>query len=532
MLRGLLDDLLQDPDKCLSSINGNWTLIYADAESCRAIFATDRMGAHRICYRLQPNGSLIASSNGELVAGLSGTSVNLDPNSLLNYFFFSSIPSPSTAFTGVRALGPAELIDFNGVLSSRRYWKPNFAEARLRSRGDSERRLVAALESSVRSAIDGRQAAAFLSGGLDSSTVVGMASRVGRVKAYTIGFDEKLYDETPYARIAAEHFHVPLSVHYVSPADVMSTIETVSDSYDQPFGNSSAIPTYVCARLAKAAGESYMLAGDGGDELFAGNVRYQKQRIFSYYERIPQPLRSAIIEPLFLNALGKLNILPVRKVRRYVEQARIPMPDRLQTYNFLIRDGLATIFTPDFLSTVDTDSPLRHMRTIWDDGSHYDFVDRMLFLDWKLTLADNDLRKVTTMCEAAGIEVRYPMLDHALIDLCCQIPGPAKMRNGRLRGFYKDAVHDFLPPEIVKKSKHGFGLPFGPWFAKSGDLRTYALDLVGSFAKRNIIRSDYAISVRDAALGEHPGYFGEMIWLIIILECWLSRRSHWRTTSF
>lgn len=513
----------------LSRINGTWRAILHDNESGTAWIASDRMGSQRICYKEESDGSLLISSNSEAIVQLTADTLSLVPTSVFQYFFHHCIPSPSSVYTSIRTIGPAEVLTWRGDVSINRYWIPAFCDSQASGSTLTPPELLETLESSVRSVAADKSVGAFLSGGLDSSTVVGMSARSPgtSVNAYTIGFDEKDYDETPYARIAADYYNVPLSVYYATPDDVMTTIEKVATHYDEPFGNSSAIPTFLCAQAAANAGEDIILAGDGGDELFAGNERYQKQQLFAHYDNLGTGLKKSVLEPLFLRALGNVSFMPVRKVRRYIEQARIPMPDRLETYNFLLRDGVDTIFTEDFLAVADSNAPLDHLRAVWDESDTNDLIDKMLYLDWKLTLADNDLRKVTTMCEVAGIDVVYPMLDNRLQDAACRIPGPDKMRGRRLRGFYKEATHDFLPHEVLNKSKHGFGLPFGPWFAKSDTLRNQMVERLDSFSDRNIIRKEYIDSVRQATVGVHPGYFGGMIWVIVILESWLAARPQW-----
>lgn len=525
----LIEEFRNKGSSCLRAINGSWRIIFIDNEAEKTWIATDRMGSQRVCFKQETDGTLIVASSGETIEQLTSDNLSINSSSILDYFFFSCIPSPMSVFTSVQTLGPSQVVEYTTNLKISRYWTPDFVASASGETSTDPEQLLSTLRDAVKSNVANRSVAAFLSGGLDSSTVVGMAANApdSTVNAYTIGFDEKDYDETPYARLAADYFDVPLSLYYVTPGDVMTTIDTVASQYDEPFGNSSAIPTYFCALAAANAGETMILAGDGGDELFAGNERYRKQQIFSYYYKINAGLRNSFLEPVFLGALGDVNFLPIRKLRRYIEQAIVPMPDRLQTYNFLLRDGLDNIFSTDFLDCVDQDSPLTHMRSVWDDANTDDLIDRMLFLDWKLTLADNDLRKVTTMCEAAGIEVSFPMLDNNLLELSCQISGTDKMRKGKLRGFYKEATRNFLPNEILSKPKHGFGLPFGPWFSKSEPLRLHAIEMMDSFAERNIVKRKYIDGVRDATIGTHPGYFGEMIWLIVILESWLAARPKW-----
>lgn len=517
--------------RVVDEINGNWRFLLIDIHRERATAATDRMGSQRICFAHDAGGAITMAHDSEAVTSVHQSPFSIRPDSLLLYFYFHCIPSPSTLFEEIQSLGPATTLTWQaGGAEIERYWRPRFADRRSDSDNLRPEQLLATLEDAVSSACVADRTAAFLSGGLDSSTVVGLASKHTRcaVTPFTIGFDVPEYDETRYANIAAHHFGTETVRYEVTPGDVIDAMSTVAEVYDEPFGNSSTIPTYYCALAAVNAGESTILAGDGGDELFAGNERYRTQQIFSYYEKLPGMLRRYLMEPVFLQAFSATNFLPVRKARRYIEQAKLPMPDRLQTYNFLHVHGVSNIFTPRFLEAVDTNSPTDHLRSVYSETDTDCLVDRMLYLDWKLTLADNDLRKVTTMCERAGINVTFPMLDNRLLELSCRIPGTRKMQGGKLRDFFKKSVDSLLPAQIINKPKHGFGLPFGPWFANSTALRDHALGFLDGLSQRGIIRADYIDLIRRATIGEHPGYYGEMIWLMCVLESWLTTRPRWR----
>jgi len=520
---------------CLVEINGSWRALIIDNKRGTAVTATDRMGTQRICYSIDAAGRLTIAHNSDIVGVVRGERGNIHPNSVLRYFYFHCIPSPSTFFEDIQALGPSEILVWNGQGGERRrYWEPQFTARRNRRTRVEPVDLLSTLDSAIGSYSSSGRTAAFLSGGLDSSTVLGLACRnsTGSVSPFTIGFDEPAYDETEYARIAADHFGVTLNRYEVTPKNVIDAISTVARIYDEPFGNSSAIPTYFCAKAAVDAGHTRILAGDGGDELFAGNERYRMQQIFALYETLPAAIRRHLLEPVFLQMFASASLFPIRKIRRYIEQARLPMPDRLQTYNFLHIHGIDNIFTPRFLDEVDVTSPLRHLREIYSEANADNLIDKMLYLDWKLTLADNDLRKVSAMCEEAGIAVEFPMLDNRLVDISCRIPGSVKMRRGQLRSFFKESVQTLLPKEILTKPKHGFGLPFGPWFAKSEELRKHMLELLDSFGRRNIVRPDYIERVRQATVSEHAGYHGEMIWVMCVFETWLSMRPGWRDFRF
>src|SRR5262245_25167546 len=223
--------------------------------------------------------------------------------------------------------------------------------------------LAQALQTTLRKAVrdcrPDETTADFLSGGLDSSTVCGFHREIaGRATpAYTIGFGAEGYDEMRYARIAGQHFGLDLREHYITPDDIAGSMRDIARAYDEPFGNSSAVPTFACARRAHGDGMRVMLAGDGGDEIFAGNDRYARQSLFEHYWRLPAALRSGLVEPLILGLPVSRWTPPTRKLRSYVEQARVPMPARLETYNFIHRMTPQALFEPAFLARVDTARP-------------------------------------------------------------------------------------------------------------------------------------------------------------------------------
>ncbi|MEW6254278.1 MAG: asparagine synthase C-terminal domain-containing protein, partial [Planctomycetota bacterium] len=326
--------------------------------------------------------------------------------------------------------------------------------------------------------------AAFLSGGTDSSTVVGAltAARGAPVDTFSIGFDADGFDEMEYARCAAGRFGSRAHERYLTPADIVTAIPVIAREYDEPFGNSSAVPTYFCARAAQEAGFGRMLAGDGGDEIFGGNARYAKQRLFELYGRIPAPLRRGVIEPL-THLPGLSNRFPLSKLKSYVAQARIDLPLRLETYNFLHRTPLDRIFEADFLHAVDPSLADAALVEVYARTASDHYINRMMHVDLKFTLADNDLRKVGTMTEAAGVEVHYPLLDDRLVEFAHHLPVDYKVRGQTLRWFFKQALTDLLPEKIIKKTKHGFGLPFGVWSNQYAPLGELVGDSLSDFKK-------------------------------------------------
>jgi len=283
------------------------------------------------------------------------------------------------------------------------------------------------------------------------------------------------------------------------------------------------VPTYFCAKLAAADGFKVMLAGDGGDEIFGGNARYAKQKVFEIYHQIPAVLRSGLIEPLVnLPGLGK--IPPFSKAQSYIRQANIPLPERMESYNYVYRQPLAEMFTPTFLAQIDSHQPSELLKEVYDRADSSSYINRMLHLDIKFTLADSDLRKVGAMTEAAGIDVRYPLLDDAMMDFSGEVPPDWKVKGQYLRWFFKTALKGFLPDEIINKSKHGFGLPFGLWAKEYAPLRERIEARLADLKKRNILQPAYIDLLRNEHMSGHATYFGKMIWNMMILEEWLQAK--------
>ena len=215
------------------------------------------------------------------------------------------------------------------------------------------------------------------------------------------------------------------------------------------------------------------------------------------------------------------SILPVRKAQSYVRQARIPLPDRMETYNFLHRNPLQEIFEPEFLASVDTDRPLQLAREAYFRCASPEMVERMMHLDHKITLADNDLRKVNGMCELAGVNAHFPLIDLEMVEFAARVPVNLKIKGHKLRWFFKHALKDTLAPETLSKSKHGFGLPFGVWLNDDPALHAMASESLERFKSRGYVRPEYVDALWCQHRAGHSSYFGTMIWICMALEQWL-----------
>lgn len=508
--------------QALAGITGDFAMGLKESNE-RTFLAVDRLAIRSLCYRVV-NGELRFAARADELAD---ATTEIDPQAIFDYLFFHTIPSPRTIFKGIFRLPPAHYVVWEGgKLSIAPYWEPQFLEARSPSFRDLKDEFKGLLREAVATQLDAGKPACFLSGGTDSSTVAGLIGEVsGQAAAtYSIGFDASGYDEMAFARIAARQFNTKHHEYYLTPADLVHSIPLVASHYDQPFGNSSSLPAYYCAAMAQSDGVVKILTGDGGDELFGGNTRYAKQRVFNWYHTLPHPLRAHVLEPVFgLPSLGKLPV--TRKAASYVAQARVPMPDRLNLYNVLIRLGVPNILTPDFLAMVNPDHPAVQQRQVWGENSAQSTLNRNLAFDWRYTLAENDLPKVCGTAQLAGVQVGFPLLDQRLIDFSLKLPQEYKVKGFQLRWFFKEALRGFLPDEIIQKQKHGFGLPFGVWATRDGALKRLARESLHDLGERGLVRRDFMETLLTQRLPEHPGYYGEMVWILVMLEQWLQQHA-------
>jgi asparagine synthase (glutamine-hydrolysing) len=512
---------------CLKKMAGPFSVAVIDSRSGEGFIAIDRLGTRTMCYARTRDAFVFGSTAASVVAH-PDVDRALDRQAIFDYLYCHVIPSPRTIYGAVRKLQPGECVSFRGGrVESRIYWQLPYHDDHPASVAGLEARFRELLEQAARHAIDGEAAiGSFLSGGTDSSTVAAMLTRVRGepARTYSIGFAWEGFDEMGYARITAKHIGARAREYYVTPQDIADAIPIIARAYDEPFGNDSAAPTYFCAKMAREDGIKVMLAGDGGDEVFGGNARYAKQKLFEAYPAIPRWLRRGVIEPIAFGLPGRERVAPLRKLGSYIRQASIPLPDRLESYNFLHRSPLAQVFEADFLEAVDVDEPLIMAREVYARTSSSAPVNRMMHLDLKLTLADNDLRKVSRMCEVAGLEARYPLLDDDLVDFSGSVPAALKVKGLKLRYFFKRALRDVLPAATIAKTKHGFGMPFGLWLRSHAPLAEIVHGSLDAFERRGILRPAYIAELRREHDTGHATYFGIMIWVIALLECWLAER--------
>lgn len=503
--------------------------LWLPAARC-VVLVADRFGLQRIYYAATADG-LAFSSRVRGALALPGIVADIEPDAIYAYLNFGTVPAPQTPYRSVRRLPPGHVLVWKaGELRVHPYWDMVYDERRRREDAAAAEMRQHTKEA-VRRALLGaeiKHTGAFLSGGTDSSTVVGMMSRLTgeRVQAFSIGFREERYNELEYAELAARHFGVTHYTRLVSADEAFACVSDLVSAYDEPFGNNSNIPTYLCARMAREAGVRLLLAGDGGDEIFGGNERYRREQILARYGRIPAFLRHGVIEPVLRHLpAGGLSMLG--KAQRYVERASLPNPERFYSSEFFMARERARLLHPEFLATVQADGPIDVARAYYRGSRARSELNRLMSVDLKITLGDNDLFKVTRAVELAGIAVRFPLLDIALVEFSGTLSAGDKVRGTEKRYLFKRAFASMLPAGVLAKVKHGFGLPVAEWLKTHTGFRELLHDTLLSSRCRN--RHYFAPGALESLLQrhaeDHTPYYGDVLWTVLMLELWHRRHA-------
>jgi asparagine synthase (glutamine-hydrolysing) len=513
-------------DGFVNTLSGTFAIILYDHRHRTLKAWTDHFGAERLVYGECDESLLVATDIRSILAATGRKRIS--PSAIQEYLLYTCIPTPRTIYEGISKIPPGHQLVSRPTITTRSYWDIRYTE-------DDPQRSESAwanwTRDAVRSAVanglnnlSASRTGCFLSGGTDSSSVTGFVKSLTGEPPHTfsIGFDDPRYNEIRYARIAARHFSTNYHEYFVTPQDILDVVERAAKAYDEPFGNSSIVPTYHCARLAAEHGMTHLLAGDGGDELFGGNDRYAHDRIFQQYRRIPLPLRRFIIERAALPAAQWTGLRIAKLGSNYVRRCNVPLPDRYFSYSIVCSMPGQDLFESDFATTLQGHNPLAPARAHFNDAPAQDELNRWLYLDLKITIADNDLRKVMTMSKLAGVTPRFPFLNPTLAEFTARIPPDLKVRGRRLRYIFKKAMQEILPDPIIKKTKHGFGLPYSVWLADSKRLRDFTFDVLGSARcrERGYFRSGLFDWLWSQYQSVHRGYYGDILWLLLMLELW------------
>ena len=512
-------------DDFLKAVKGGFRLTLWDRDKQKLIVAVDPFATKPIYYLVQ-NGRFAFGPGVSCISRVPGFDREVDPNVLYFYLNHSFVPAPHSIYRKIRRLEPGQYIVWHKEnLSIRQYWDIQYNEDQRLSADIASDLVYAGVDRALQFYVASQsctetEMGAFLSGGTDSSTLVGLLSKIQNkpVNAFSVGFDEQAYNEIHYARVAAKHYGAVAHECFVSPEDALKALPVLAESFDEPFGNSSAIPTYFCLRMAKEAGVKVMFAGDGGDELFAGNERYLSEKVFLPFDLLPAGAQA--LSKRVARCLPAL--YPLGKIRRYIERASEPNPDRFFYYQLFLSRNEGALFTADFMAQVDQAFPLAVPRRHYSNVQSAAALNRLLYLDLKMCIADNDLFKVNRMAESIDIKVCFPYLDRNLAELTGKIPVSLKLKGSEKRYIFKKAFGKLLPEEILKKKKHGFGLPIVGWLRNHSGFKDLARALLldNSSLQRGYFQRPAMEALFARQEQEAGNLYSSAIWNLMMLELW------------
>lgn len=508
-------------EECVKLFRGDFAFAVWDDRRKRLFLARDRVGVKPLYY-CYSDGRLIFASEIKAILACPGVERYVDPHGLSDFLTYEFIPFPRTMLKGIKKLPPASyLVLENETMHITPYW-----EVRYNPLPRSEEEICEGLFKVLREAVKMRLISdvplgAFLSGGLDSSTIVGLMSQVatGRVKTFSIGFEDKSYNELSYARCVAEAFGTQHQEFIIKP-QAGEMFEKLIYHLDDPIADFSIFPTYLVSKIARDY-VTVALSGDGGDETFGGYDTYVAHKLataFGGAARIlgqwPFSGLAASIPP----SPKKKGI--INRVKRFTEGMGLPSDLRHYRWmTFLSESEKEGLFTREFLSALNGDSSYKSIREHFSSVRYADELNKLMYVDLKTYLTDDGAVKVDRMSMACSLEVRVPILDHKVIEYMANVPTEMKVKGLQTKYLLRKTFSKILPQKIVNRGKEGFSIPIKHWLKE--ELRPLMLDLLSeqSLAKRGYFRPE-AVSrlIREHLEGREN--HSHRLWAMIVFEQW------------
>lgn len=513
-------------EDCVTRLNGMFAFALWDSNRRSLFLARDRLGIKPLFYSYEPGQSFYFAS--EIKAILAApVSRRPDYQALYDYLSLMYVPTPATAFAAIRKLPPACVLTCSGdSLEIREYWDIPLPANGEEESGthDYEREILELVETAIRrQMISDVELGALLSGGLDSTMVAAVMARKLQIpfRTFTIGFDQKSYDEAPEARLVAQTLGTDHLEETASPA-MIASIPELLNSFDEPFADYSAIPTFLVSQLA-ARYVKVVLTGDGGDEVFAGYPTHVAYRVSRLFTMIPRWLREGLINPLVMALPASMERISFDyKAKRFVSGADLPLERGHYWWKVIFNEeDKKDLCRPEWLQMGLRDS-FEVFDKYFRKSEHADPLNRLLYVDAKTFLLDDNLAKVDRMTMANSLEARVPLLDHELVERVALIPPRIKSKGLQTKLLLRRAARNLLPPQIRKGKKKGFTPPLPFW------IRNELRDFLGEYfaperlKATGMLNENYCRGLLDEHLqGKKDN--NRQIWTILGLVCWLER---------
>ena len=526
---------------CVSKFNGMFAFAIWDERKKTLFLARDRLGIKPLYYYLDSEKFLFAS---EIKSILVDSSVprKIDYKGLNNFFTFCHAVAPDTIYSGIKKLLPGHFLIYqDGKARIEEYWdvlstdygnglngltddspkhKPNPLNPFKKS-ADSEEEyaeeVYRLLQTSVRrQLISDVPLGVFLSGGIDSSAIVGLMSQVAShpVNTFSVGFEiGGAYNELADAAIVAKRFETEHHELVVKEANLVELLNKLVYHYDEPFGDAACFPTYLVSEFARQS-VKVALSGEGGDELFGGYRRYSAERFSKYYQKLPIFLRDGFIRKL-ANSIPRSRRLKKAIASMSVKEPEVRYASWLVVFSDEMKRELFSAEINEFTKALDSFEVYRKYY-YKKDG---DLIDRLLYTDEKTWLVDTYLEKTDKASMAVGLEVRVPFLDHELVEFAATIPSKYKIKGFTKKYILKKAMRGLLPESVIKKPKHGFSVPTDPWFR--GKLKDYVFEVLFDNKARG--RGYFNYPYIEKLYREHldgKEVYDFHLWLLLNFELW------------
>ncbi len=512
----------EEGEAFVERLRGMFAMAVWDNRSQKLLLYRDRVGIKPLHYWSR-NGTLVFASEIKAILEVPEVGQEISASALSDYLSFLYIPAPQTIYREIFKLPPGHLLRCQGgELKISSYWDFSYREEHGLRESDWIERLREKLDESVRShLVSDVPVGAFLSGGTDSSSVVAWMSRrrAEPVRTYSIGFSDDRLNELGYAGEVARYFGTDHHEKMVE-VDAFELLPKIISGFDEPFADSSALPTYLVSEFAREE-VKVALSGDGGDELFAGYLWTRKEAWLEQYRRVPLALRNRI-ESLILRE----GYEPLREMSAWSSLQRFFFDARLHPSESFARRSMsfqpwmkADLFQPWVREELGGEESLKLVRSYFERGAAQTVMEKLLYLDSKIYLPDDLLTKVDRMSMAHSLEVRVPLLDHELIELVATIPFSLKLRGKTTKYILKQAMKGLVPPRVLKQRKQGFSIPIQRWFREELADFSEELLLQEKSAGRRFFQADYLKWLLD----EHRHgrqRFGTQLYALVVFELW------------
>ena len=511
---------------CVQHLRGMFVFAIWDERKQSLFIARDRVGKKPLLYSHQPNGDLIFGSEFQVLLAHPNVSREVDTEAIHHYLSYSCVPAPLTAYRQIRKLEPAHWLEWkDGEIKTERYWLPDFNKKIKISQAEAEEETMRHLrEATKMRMISEVPLGAFLSGGVDSSTVVALMAEESSqpVKTFSIGFEEEDFSELKYARRVAEHIGAEHHEFIVKP-NALEILPTLVEHYGEPYADSSAIATYYVARETRKH-VTVALNGDGGDESFAGYERYFAMRLAEKYNGLPGFLRGNLVEKFFnLVPTSEIKRSRARDIKRFLKSASLPKVERyFQWVSAINREAKQNLYTEDFSRQVSSSDSSQFLQTWFAKANGMNVVDAAMFTDQMTYLPNDLLVKVDIASMAVSLEARSPFLDHKVIEFAASLPEQVKIRGTETKYLLKKVASRIVPPEVLYRKKMGFGVPLTHWFRN--EMKDFLREILLSekSLKRGLVKPEAVKNFVEQHTTAQQD-FTYQLWTLLMLELWFQR---------